>query len=92
MSEASQPQVRSWRVDREILLRAQLSDFSRGAGDPTSRWGADGSFTRAAHTPDWRMDALFTTFIPRLIEGGVSQSAIDRMLIDNPRRLLEVEG
>lgn len=47
---------------------------------------------RAAHTPDWRMDALFTTFIPRLIEGGVSQSAIDRMLIDNPRRLLEVEG
>ena len=52
MSEASQPTVRSWRVDREILLRAQLSDFHRGAGDPTSRWGADGSFTRAAHTPE----------------------------------------
>lgn len=44
--------VRLWRVDREINLRAQLSVFQRGAGDPTSRWGADGSFTRAAQTPD----------------------------------------
>lgn len=44
--------VRLWQVDREINLRAQLSVFQRGAGDPTSRWGADGSFTRAAQTPD----------------------------------------
>jgi 3-methyladenine DNA glycosylase/8-oxoguanine DNA glycosylase len=44
--------VRVWQVDREISLRAQLSVFQRGAGDPTSRWGADGSFTRAAHTPE----------------------------------------
>lgn len=42
---------RLWRADREINLRVQLSPFTRGAGDPTSRWGADGSFTRAAQTP-----------------------------------------
>ena len=48
MTEAK---VRVWKVDREINLRAQLSVFQRGAGDPTSRWGADGSFTRAAWTP-----------------------------------------
>ncbi|MEO5743971.1 MAG: DNA-3-methyladenine glycosylase 2 family protein [Terracoccus sp.] len=47
----SEPQVRRWRTDREIRLRAQLGVFRRGSGDPTSRWGADGSFTRAAQTP-----------------------------------------
>ncbi|GAA6527291.1 DNA-3-methyladenine glycosylase 2 family protein [Intrasporangium sp. DVR] len=41
-----------WQVDRAVSLAAQLSAFQRGAGDPTSRWGADGSFTRAAQTPD----------------------------------------
>lgn len=49
MTEGKQ---RVWRVDREISLRAQLSAFQRGGGDPTTRWGADGSFARAAQTPD----------------------------------------
>lgn len=49
MSEAKS---RVWRTDREISLRAQLGVFTRGAGDPTSHWGADGSFTRSAQTPD----------------------------------------
>ena len=47
---------------------------------------------RATHTPNWRLDALFTTFIPWLLDGGVSQEAIDLMLIENPRRLLEPTG
>ena len=42
---------RVWRTDREIHLRAQLGVFRRGAGDPTMRWGADRSMTRAAQTP-----------------------------------------
>ncbi|MDV3222177.1 DNA-3-methyladenine glycosylase 2 family protein [Intrasporangium sp.] len=49
MTEGKQ---RVWRIDREISLRAQLSAFQRGAGDPTTRWGADGSFARGAQTPD----------------------------------------
>jgi 3-methyladenine DNA glycosylase/8-oxoguanine DNA glycosylase len=47
----SEPETRVWRPDRAISLRAQLGVFTRGPGDPTSRWGADGSFTRAAVTP-----------------------------------------
>ncbi|HET8989009.1 MAG TPA: DNA-3-methyladenine glycosylase 2 family protein [Humibacillus sp.] len=43
---------RVWRTDREIHLRAQLDVFRRGAGDPTMRWGADRSVTRAAQTPE----------------------------------------
>jgi 3-methyladenine DNA glycosylase/8-oxoguanine DNA glycosylase len=43
---------RVWRSDREIHLRAQLGVFRRGAGDPTMRWGADGSLARAAQTPE----------------------------------------
>lgn len=43
---------RVWRSDRRISLRAQLAAFQHGAGDPTCRWGADGSFARAARTPE----------------------------------------
>jgi 3-methyladenine DNA glycosylase/8-oxoguanine DNA glycosylase len=46
------PLTRVWRSDRPIALRAQLGVFRRGSGDPTSRWGADGSVTRAAQTPE----------------------------------------
>lgn len=48
----TEPLLRVWRSDREIRLRAQLGVFRRGGGDPTSRWGADGSFTRASQTPE----------------------------------------
>lgn len=46
------PLTRRWRSDREIALRAQLGIFRRGAGDPTSRFGVDGTVTRAAQTPE----------------------------------------
>ncbi|WP_330472754.1 DNA-3-methyladenine glycosylase family protein [Terrabacter sp. C0L_2] len=47
-----EPSTRRWRSDREIALRAQLGVFRRGAGDPTSRFGQDGTVTRAAQTPE----------------------------------------
>lgn len=43
---------------------------------------------RAAHAPHWRMDHLHRTILPALLERGVSQADIDRMLIANPRALL----
>jgi 3-methyladenine DNA glycosylase/8-oxoguanine DNA glycosylase len=52
VTETDEPLLRRWRPRREIRLRAQLHVFRRGAGDPTSRWGADGSFTRASQTPE----------------------------------------
>ena len=48
---ACAPLMRVWRSERPIALRAQLGVFRRGSGDPTSRWGRDGSVTRAAQTP-----------------------------------------
>ncbi|WP_322786068.1 DNA-3-methyladenine glycosylase family protein [Intrasporangium oryzae] len=48
----SEPVSRVWRSEREIHLRAQLGTFRRGSGDPTSRWGADGSVVRAVQTPE----------------------------------------
>ncbi|KRB44286.1 MULTISPECIES: DNA-3-methyladenine glycosylase [unclassified Terrabacter] len=47
-----EPLTRLWRSDREIALRAQLGVFRRGSGDPTSRFGRDGTVTRAAQTPE----------------------------------------
>ncbi len=51
-TSATTPLRRVWRTDREINLRAQLGVFRRGAGDPTSRWGPDGSVARATQTPE----------------------------------------
>jgi 3-methyladenine DNA glycosylase/8-oxoguanine DNA glycosylase len=48
----SGPLTRLWRSEREIALQAQLGVFRRGSGDPTSRFGADGTVTRAAQTPE----------------------------------------
>lgn len=44
--------TRRWRSGREIALRAQLGIFRRGSGDPTSRFGRDGTATRAVQTPE----------------------------------------
>ena len=33
---------------------------------------------------------LQTTYLPRLLEAGVSQAEIDRITIENPRRLLTI--
>ncbi|WP_425584001.1 DNA-3-methyladenine glycosylase family protein [Terrabacter aeriphilus] len=46
-----EPSSRLWRTERVIALRAQLGVFRRGSGDPTSRFAADGSVTRAVQTP-----------------------------------------
>lgn len=43
---------------------------------------------RTLATPNWRVDHLSRTVIPRLRSCGVSASALDQMLIHNPRRLL----
>lgn len=43
---------------------------------------------RTAHAPRWRMDHLHRAIVPALLERGVSQTDIDRMLISNPRSLL----
>lgn len=39
--------------------------------------------------PEWNGTHLVSAVIPALLEAGVGSPAIDRMLIDNPRRLLE---
>ncbi|KJK10795.1 3-methyladenine DNA glycosylase [Terrabacter sp. 28] len=46
------PVTRAWRSEREISLRGQLGAFRRGGGDPTSRFGREGSATRAVQTPE----------------------------------------
>jgi len=43
---------------------------------------------RARSAPNWRMDHLSTSVLPRLREAGVSQEVLDQMLEANPRRLL----
>jgi len=44
---------------------------------------------RAAAAPRWRMDTISRHILPTLRERGVSDADLDRMLIHNPRRLLE---
>lgn len=44
---------------------------------------------RAEHAPHWRMDNIHRRVLPMLRDSGVGQEAIDRMMVDNPRRLLE---
>ncbi len=44
---------------------------------------------RAVSAPHWRMDAIPTRILPMLRDAGVSPGEITRMLVDNPRRLLE---
>jgi phosphotriesterase-related protein len=45
---------------------------------------------------DWAPDAKLTyipqTFIPQLIEAGVSQAQIDLMTIHNPKRVFDIQG
>lgn len=44
--------VRVWRPPGSIDIVATLGIHRRGAGDPTFRFGRDGSVWRAIHTPD----------------------------------------
>lgn len=37
--------------------------------------------------PDWSMTLIFEKVIPRLRDEGVTQEQVDKILMDNPRRL-----
>ena len=43
---------------------------------------------RAATTPNWHMEHLSRTILPRLREEGVDEGTIRRLMVDNPRRVL----
>jgi phosphotriesterase-related protein len=43
---------------------------------------------RRAHTPSWTHDHLSRRIIPRLVEAGTDPRDVERMMVDNPRRLL----
>jgi phosphotriesterase-related protein len=43
---------------------------------------------RAQHAPHWHMENIHRRVIPMLSQRGVSQAELDRMMVDNPRRLL----
>jgi phosphotriesterase-related protein len=61
-----------------ILLSQDAAVFSRIT--PPS-W-------RAARAPDWRMDHLHTSVLPQLRAAGMDHHLEQRLLVDNPRRLL----
>ena len=45
---------------------------------------------RAERAPRWRMDTIVRHILPALREAGVSNDQIDQMMVENPRRLMEV--
>jgi phosphotriesterase-related protein len=47
---------------------------------------------RAVSAPRWRMDTIPRHILPALRDAGVSDYAIDQMLVRNPRRLLEMDS
>lgn len=47
---------------------------------------------RAAHAPQWRMDTLHRTILPKLRAAGVDEATLTGLLVDNPRRLLTGEA
>ncbi len=46
--------------------------------------------TRAA--PNWRMDHIMTSVLPRLRSAGLGQKETDQMMVANPKRLLKRAG
>jgi phosphotriesterase-related protein len=40
-----------------------------------------------AALPDWRPTLIFRKVIPQLLEGGLGKDDIEKILVDNPRRL-----
>lgn len=45
---------------------------------------------RARHAPRWRMDTIPRSIVPALRSEGASAADIHQLLVENPRRLLEV--
>ncbi|TQN42239.1 phosphotriesterase-related protein [Blastococcus colisei] len=43
---------------------------------------------RAVHAPNWNFGNIPRRIVPMLLEGGASPEDVDRMMIDNPARLL----
>lgn len=62
----------------QIVLSHDAAVFSRVT---PPRW-------RARHTPQWRMDYLFTDILPRLRVAGVPEGILNTMLVTNPCRIL----
>ena len=44
---------------------------------------------RVNHAPFWRMDTIHRRVIPMLHDAGIPTETVSKMLVDNPRRLLE---
>jgi len=44
---------------------------------------------RAEHLPNWNWPHLFDDVIPALREAGITDAQLNRMLVDNPRRIFE---
>ena len=45
-------------------------------------------YLKANEVPDWSMTFLFEQVIPSLKEGGLSDDALDQMMVENPKRWL----
>jgi phosphotriesterase-related protein len=43
---------------------------------------------RRQHVPNWHMENIPTTVVPRLLEAGVQDDDIAQMMVRNPARLL----
>lgn len=65
----------------QLVLSQDCAYFSRVT--PPS-WRRD-------HTPSWTHDHLSRRIIPRLVEAGAEPRDVERMMVDNPRRLLAGE-
>jgi phosphotriesterase-related protein len=75
-------------VDRHVALvlaMRKAGRLDRVLVSHDAGWYRVGEPNGGAFRP---FDTLFTTFVPALKSGGVSQAEIDQLLIDNPRRAL----
>lgn len=70
--------------ERQILLSHDVSVFTD--------WWPEGYGTEQPWRAAWTLELIPRTVLPRLREAGVSERAIDAMLVGNPRRLLEHAG
>lgn len=64
--------------EQQLVLSHDAAFFSRVT--PPS-W-------RAIATPNWHMEHLFTNILPRLRREGVDDATLQRLMVDNPRRVL----
>ena len=65
----------------QILLSQDTSIF-------TDWWPGLGNIP-GLHPKEWRLEFIIEEVAPAMMKAGIPQRAIDKMLIDNPRRYLE---